>query len=233
MGLWLTLGALGVLAAVSVVGAFLGAERARAMFNSLPLVVFWILLAGLLVAGFFWMPRLVRSPGLAAMHLGALLVLVGGMGGSDLGHRLAARLFGVTKVPHGYMAIEEGDATDAVRDGKTGEVIGRLPFRVGLEKFRIEYYLSGRPKDYFSDLVVLENGKMAVEGTIAMNHPLHWGGYHFYQMDYDREEGRYTILSVRSDSGLAAVYVGFALLVAGAMVRCWVEPAWRRLRGRA
>ncbi|HUW99780.1 MAG TPA: cytochrome c biogenesis protein ResB [Phycisphaerae bacterium] len=358
VGLGLTLGALGVLASVSIVGAFLGAERARAMFNSQPLVAFWILLAGLLVAGFFLMPRLVRSPGLAAMHLGALLVLVGGMGGSDLGHRLAGRLFGAAKIPHGYMAVEEGDATDAVRDGETGEAIGRLPFRIRLEDFRIEYYPSDRPwelwlerpvvfgegfemgmapvawregeeasagesqirvrvvrylsaaapvydgagglvgaeadagsdaaamevivslgersvhgwlapakgesrtafslapllpdevrghpalalwfvrppsmpKDYFSDLAVLEGERTMARKTIEVNHPLHWGGYHFYQAGYDEAAGQYTILLVRSASGLTAAYVGFALLVAGAMARCWVEPAVRKLKGRA
>jgi hypothetical protein len=90
----------------------------------------------------------------------------------------------------------------------------------------------GMPKDYFSDLAVLEGGAVAAGKTIEVNDPLHWGGYHFYQYDYDHEQGEYTVLSVRSDSGLYAVYVGFVLLVAGAFVRFWVERAWTGLRRR-
>jgi cytochrome c biogenesis protein ResB len=89
------------------------------------------------------------------------------------------------------------------------------------------------PKDYFSDLAVLEGEEVAARKTIEVNHPLHWGGYHFYQAGYDEQAGQYTILSVRSDSGWGAVWAGFGLLVVGAVGRCWAEPAWRRGRARS
>ena len=39
--LWAALIAVILLALLSIYGAFLGAERARAFFNSLPLAVYW------------------------------------------------------------------------------------------------------------------------------------------------------------------------------------------------
>jgi len=358
IGLWATLAAVGVLAALSVVGTFRGAVGARTLFTSEPLAVFWILLAAFLVACFFFGTGLVRSPGLVAMHVGSILILVGAMWGSDKGHSVAEKLLGWKKIPHGYMMIREGAATDEVTDDATGEPVGRLPFQVGLKDFRIEYYPAqgpwklwfemlvppghapqmgwvpiewkegeeisvgqtalrvrvvkylrgaravadatgdlvgaeadpesrtpamevevairdqafrgwilvpegedrgslslapimpkdlskeaapnlwlvqprGMPKDYFSDLAVRKGGAVVAEKTIEVNDPLGWGGYHFYQYDYDHERGEYTVLSVRSDSGLYAVYAGFVLLVAGTFVRFWFERAragWRRRR---
>jgi hypothetical protein len=87
-------------------------------------------------------------------------------------------------------------------------------------------------KDYLSDLAVVDEGQQMLEQTIEVNHPLHFGGYHFYQYDYDQEGEQYTILSVTSDSGLLLVYAGFILLVAGAFFQGWLLPAWNFLARR-
>ena len=70
---------------------------------------------------------------------------------------------------------------------------------------------------------VLKDGKQVAAKVIQVNDPLHWGGYHFYQADYDKQAGRYTVLSVTSDSGLLAVWAGFVLLVAATFWRFWGE----------
>jgi hypothetical protein len=70
-------------------------------------------------------------------------------------------------------------------------------------------------KDFKSALVVYRDGKEIARKTIEVNDPLYVDGYHLYQHDYDHVEGRYTILSVASDSGLSLVYAGFILLVGG------------------
>ncbi len=337
--------AIAALAVVSVVGAFIGAEAAKALFNSVPLTAFWLVLAVLLVAGVL-AGGIVRSPGLLAAHLGALLVIGGGMYGSDTGHAVAARLFGVAKIPTGYMIIDAGHASSTVIDAD-GRKIGELPFSVALRDFWIEYYsrpgpwrlgavtppiepglppreeeihwsagravaveligarvevlgyipsaratdsggaepdaethlpamevrvtrggeelrgwliprgdapgvlslepllgptmhdghshgaaylVLARPvgpvKDYKSSLVVLTAGQQAAEKTIEVNDPLHFGGYHFYQHACDDEGGQYTVLLVKSDSGLPAVWAGFALLCAGVFWSLWGRPAW-------
>ncbi len=356
-----TLAALALLAVLAVVGAFVGAERARALFNSGPLVVFWFLLAGLLVACFVADLRLIRSPGLAAVHLGALLVLAGGGWGGPLGHRAAARFLGRDKIPEGYMVIGEGEASDVLLERGTGKVLGELPFALRLRDFRIEYYeptgswplavevppppgmpqdqlmvqpfdwtvgewvevegtrlrvrvlrviedaavetddagrvtdaapmpgtgvraveveaahddrsmcgwivvapgeeygmmplarlvgmpehlppeagpqiylvrpRGGMPKGYFSEVEVIEDGEVVHTATLEVNQPLDHGGYGFFQADYDHEAHAYTVLTVRSNSGLGLAYAGFALLVGGTMLRCWGERARAALRRR-
>ena len=91
---------------------------------------------------------------------------------------------------------------------------------------------TGQIRDYKSELVVLEEGQEWAHKTIEVNDPLYYGGYHFYQHSYDSQGGRYTVLSVQSDSGLWAAAVGFFLLGAGVMWLFWVQPAAGYLRGR-
>ena len=66
--LWAVLGGVTLLLALSIIGAFLGDERARVLFNSLPLAVFWLLLLGLLAAGLIYFKRLIHSPGLLGVR---------------------------------------------------------------------------------------------------------------------------------------------------------------------
>ena len=462
--LWLVLAAAVVLAVLSMVGAFLGADRAKDLFNSAPLVAYWFVLAALLAAGFVFFRRLITSPAALGMHLGSLLVLAGAMWGSEAGHDVARAFFGSEKVPGGYMVVHEDDHENRLLDAGTMAPIAELPFAVHLKDFWIEYYPSkqktwglvfagpvrdgagrvveerqvdvpwtiGKPvdvpltqarltvlqylehatptfdegaepaieialpgerkvtlapragaeidledpkmkvrvvrvfanmrlrgtgenreivdlpgegtnpgalvhliepdgtthqrylmalvpmhgyrdpgppmayvlpeptgarpdpsspvpamevlverdgrslrhwflpgegdpyvsvdlapllsdkdepaheddpahghaqtalflvkptgpiRDYFSELSVMEDGKQVAAKVIEVNHPLHWGGYHFYQADYDKQAGRYTVLSVSSDSGLLAVWIGFTLLVAATFWRFWGEAA--------
>lgn len=87
-------------------------------------------------------------------------------------------------------------------------------------------------KAYRSEVEVIEGGKTVAREVIEVNHPLHYGGYHFNQFSYDVEGGRYTVLSVTSDTGLWVVYVGMALVVLGVFGFCWIVPAIAFLRGR-
>ncbi len=137
--LWTVLATTAALTVLSVAGAFRGAQRAAALFNSAPLIAFWILLVGSLAAGFFAFKRLIRSPGLLSMHVGALLILLGSMYGSAKGHEVANRLFGSRKVQSGYVVVREGKASNSIIDGEQSE-IGRLPFSVHLKDFWLEHY---------------------------------------------------------------------------------------------
>lgn len=94
------------------------------------------------------------------------------------------------------------------------------------ESPKLTYTLQGprMPKDYFSDLVVIKDGKEVLSKTIEVNCPLHYEGYHFYQHSYDSDAGQYTILSVTSDSGLYTVYAGYWLLSLGIIWQFWLRP---------
>ena len=138
--LWVVLAVIALLAVLSIVGALRGADRAKDLFNSAPLVAYWFVLAALLAAGFVFFKRLIRSPAALGMHLGSLLVLTGAMWGSDTGHDVRRALLDSEKVPGGYMVIYEGRRENRILEHKTMAPIAELPFDVRLNDFWIEYY---------------------------------------------------------------------------------------------
>jgi cytochrome c biogenesis protein ResB len=83
-------------------------------------------------------------------------------------------------------------------------------------------------KDYVSDVQVIQDGKVVAAKKIEVNKPLHWGGYYFYQHSYDDKAGRYTILSISSDSGILIVYAGYAALCLGIIGRLWFSKWTKR-----
>ena len=72
---------------------------------------------------------------------------------------------------------------------------------------------------------------MVHEKVIEMNQPMHYGGYYFYQYAFPHDEATHrwswSIIHVRSDSGLIPVYAGFLLLCVGVFWQLWLRPAWR------
>jgi len=89
------------------------------------------------------------------------------------------------------------------------------------DRFSLSCYSSVR--DYISELQIIENDKVVAEKNIEVNHPLHYGGYHFYQISYDAEAGQYTVLEVTSDSGLVLVYGGYLMLCIGVFWQLWLR----------
>lgn len=138
--LWTVLAAIALLAAVSIHGAFIGADPAKELFNSVPMTLYWFLFGLFLVSGFIFFRRLVTSPASLAVHLGSLLVLGGAMWGSDQGHDFAKEYMGGAKVAGGYMVVYEGQTVAQVLDNKTQQPIADLPFSMHLHDFDIEYY---------------------------------------------------------------------------------------------
>jgi hypothetical protein len=137
--LWVALSLILLLIFLSIYGAFLGAERAKNFFSSLPLAVYWIALTALLIVGIAIFRRLVHVPALLLIHVGCILILAGSIWGSQAGHKLQKKLFGIDKIPTGQMLIYQGEQEHRVvlDDAKQ---IGELPFYVRLTDFRVEYY---------------------------------------------------------------------------------------------
>ncbi|MGD2094223.1 MAG: cytochrome c biogenesis protein ResB [Phycisphaerales bacterium] len=86
--------------------------------------------------------------------------------------------------------------------------------------------------EYISKLEVVKDDETVTEKDIEVNHPLHFGGYHFYQHDYDQEKGQYTILSVASDTGLAAVYAGYWMLGIGVFQHFWLRHIFAKRKSK-
>ncbi len=104
------------------------------------------------------------------VHLSILLILFGALIGS---------IFGLK----GFMNIPEGTQSDEVTlTDQSGSVL--LPFQVRCEKFDVSFYDTGAPKEFRSDLIVLENGKELFKGSIRVNDPLTIEGITFYQASY-------------------------------------------------
>jgi cytochrome c biogenesis protein len=93
-------------------------------------------------------------------HLGIITILGAAVLGNVLGWR-----------ENGFM-VPEGSMRPVGHD--TGLVVRN-------DGFTDEYFPSGTPKDYRSDLVLLQNGKEIAHKTIRVNDPLDWGGVRFHQ----------------------------------------------------
>lgn len=135
--------AIGVLAILSIVGAFLRAGGAKRLFSSWPVAVFWLLLAVLLVAALA-LGRLRRGGApVAVAHIGGLLVLIGGLAGSDKAHALAGSVLGNAKPPSGYVVLSKGEQSDMPLAKDLQTKTTKLSFALRLRQFRIEHYPPG------------------------------------------------------------------------------------------
>ena len=108
--------------------------------------------------------------GVYIVHLSVLLILAGGLIGSFFGFEA-------------YVTIPEGAAADRVTLRKSRD-IKPLPFAIACDKFTIDYYENGAPKEYRSDLKFFQGDRMVQEGQLKVNHPITHGGITFYQSSY-------------------------------------------------
>ena len=223
---WFNLALIFGLLGMIVFGSFLGAERAKELFNAPPLWPVWAVLALGLLAGFFVFAAQMRCWSLAALHAGTLLILLGSFWNSHAGHAFAARHGLGGKIPWSYLVLHEGESGNVLWDETLTQPLGHLRFGVRLDKFEMDFYPQRRPdfdpavKQYRS-IVSLFSGTNVSPAEITVNHPLHFHGYQLYQMSWGRDPEIYSVLLVASDSGLMLVYGGFVLLALGAAGRFW------------
>jgi hypothetical protein len=142
VALWAGLILILLLTGFSIYGAFRGAESAKRFFNSIPLVVYWFSLAALLILAIAMYKRLLCWRGLFLIHLGCIIILTGGIIGSQAGFKIKDKWFKTDTIRSGQMIINEGTTERAVE--MENGVIKMLPFAVKLVDFRIEYYQPGQ-----------------------------------------------------------------------------------------
>jgi cytochrome c biogenesis protein len=104
------------------------------------------------------------------VHLSIIVILIGGIVGSLLGFEA-------------FVNILEGDTVDtvALRKDRAPKPLG---FGVRCEKFTVDFYDNGTPREYRSELSFLSDGKVAKEGSLLVNHPMTFRGITFYQSSY-------------------------------------------------
>ena len=87
----------------------------------------------------------------------------------------------------GNMLVPEGaQASTVILSQSDGVVLQDLPFSVELKKFVVEYYNTGMPKLFASDIVIhdKETGEK-IEERVEVNHPVSYKGVQIYQSSFD------------------------------------------------
>ncbi|HEX2035924.1 MAG TPA: cytochrome c biogenesis protein ResB [Chloroflexota bacterium] len=119
-------------------------------------------------------------------HIGIITILGAAVLGNVLGWRENAFM------------VPEGSSRTLGRD--TGIVVRN-------DGFTDEYYPSGTPKDYRTDLVLLQDGQEVVRKTIRVNDPLDYNGIRFHQAFF----GPAVVMRVTDAEGRVAFEDGVAL----------------------
>jgi cytochrome c biogenesis protein len=146
--------------------------------------------------------------GYIAAHSAIVLVCVGGLLDGDLMVR-AQMWFGgkaiynggglIADVPEqhrlsernpafrGNLMVAENTASrTAILSQSDGILLQELPFSVELKKFIVEYYSTGMPKLFASDIVIHDHASGAKqEARVEVNHPASYKGIEIYQSSFD------------------------------------------------
>ena len=87
----------------------------------------------------------------------------------------------------GNLLVTEGTSSStAILSQSDGVLLQDLPFSVELKKFIVEYYSTGMPKLFASDIVIHDNetGEKK-EARVEVNHPASHRGINIYQSSFD------------------------------------------------
>jgi len=104
-------------------------------------------------------------------HLSILIIFIGAIIGTVSGYKA-------------FVNIPEGSSTEKIWPRGSNQPLD-LGFEVRCDRFAVEFYQgTQRPKEFISDLVVIDQGKEVVKKTIQVNDPLTYKGITFYQASY-------------------------------------------------
>lgn len=123
--------------------------------------------------------------GVYVVHASILTIFAGAMIGSIWGEK-------------GGVNIPETLTTDKIYKFGSGTPID-LGFTVKCNWFHLTKYPSGAPKEYESELVVIDNGQEVLMKIIQVNDPLTYKGWTFYQSSYQSHQ-KFIISVVNSDT---------------------------------
>ena len=125
--------------------------------------------------------------GVYVTHLSIIIIFIGAIIGNVFGFK-------------GFANIVEGESVRTIPTrGGTNHV--DLGFAVRCNKFWVDFYPSGQPKEYASDLSVLENGREVLRKKIVVNDPLQYKGIWFYQSSYGAAGAASATLAVHTPDG--------------------------------
>jgi cytochrome c biogenesis protein len=109
--------------------------------------------------------------GVYVVHLSVVLLIIGAMVGSFFGFE-------------GFVNIPEGEGTDTIRMRNNPSMGLRLPFEIHCDDFNVEMYSNGAPKEFRSDLRLVQNGQTIYNKEIIVNDPIRYKGINIFQSSY-------------------------------------------------
>ena len=98
-------------------------------------------------------------------------------------HRLSER----NPTFRGNLLVTEGtQSSTAILSQSDGILLQELPFAVELKKFIVEYYSTGMPKLFASDIIIhdIHTGEK-IPARVEVNHPASYKGVEIYQSSFD------------------------------------------------
>jgi len=141
----------------------------------------------------YWIKNRIHLLGFPFIHLGIIVILLGGLIGLLYGYK-------------GSVTIAEGGSESQFLEAQSREV-WELPFTIAVDRFTLVRYPTGEPKEFRSDVRLLENGAEAFKGSIRVNHPLTFKGISLYQASYDLRGIKDVRLEVKSGDKQAKEFV--------------------------
>ncbi len=112
--------------------------------------------------------------GVYIIHAGLITVLIGGLIGNRKGFE-------------GQILLSKGEQTNFYNDRNTPGKRVFLDFTIRCTGTRMEKYPDGSPKAYFSDLEVVDEGRVVLQKTIKVNDPLIYKDIYFYQATFGQK----------------------------------------------
>ncbi|MFT4068778.1 cytochrome c biogenesis protein ResB [Paraburkholderia sp.] len=145
--------------------------------------------------------------GYISAHLAIVVICLGGLLDSNLPIKLQMWLFDkspinantvINDIPpehrlsqsnptfRGYAWVPEGQqVSTAILNQPNGSLIQDLPFSIELNKFIVDYYSTGMPRLFASDIVVIDHKTGArVPGRVEVNKPFEYDGVSIYQSSF-------------------------------------------------
>lgn len=98
-------------------------------------------------------------------------------------HRLSER----NPTFRGNLLVAEGtQSSTAILNQSDGILLQELPFAIELKKFIVEYYSTGMPKLFASDIIIHDKATgEKIPARVEVNHPASYKGVEIYQSSFD------------------------------------------------
>ncbi|MEA2084438.1 MAG: cytochrome c biogenesis protein ResB [Thermodesulfobacteriota bacterium] len=115
--------------------------------------------------------------GLIAVHTSILVIFTGAIIGKTLGYK-------------GGLMLPETATSDHIYQHGTNKKLP-LGFEIRCDRFQISFYDNGSPKEYRTNITIMENGKEVKKTSIVVNDPLDYRGFTFYQANFQPIDGQF------------------------------------------